>query len=186
MEMLQGQIQGLKSALVELREREKAFIRAGALQEQVEKARVAQDKMEHTLEDVKARRDELKTSRTDILRQACAPLAEAITALLPRGKAVVTLEDGLFIGWEDGERVVPYMGMSSGERVSYDAALSKSFLRGKGEKIIILESAEQDEANLVATLTRIVKESDPLIQWIVNSCHPPKEIPNGWNLVNLK
>jgi hypothetical protein len=185
MEQIQNLITGLKASLVELREREKIFIKSQTLQEQADKARTACDKLEDSLEVVKKTKTDLKEKRAEILKSALDPLAESITALLPRGEGVVTLDEKLFIGWKEGERLVPYGGMSSGEKVPFDSALSRALLKGEGLKIIVLEGAEEDENNLLATLEKILQQKDPSTQWIVNTCYPPKETPEGWKLVKL-
>ncbi len=186
MEILKAQIQGLKAFLSELREREKLFIKSQTLQEQADKARTACDKLEDSLEVVKKTKTDLKEKRAEILKSALDPLAQKITSLLPRGEAVVSLDDHLFLGWKDGERLVPYGGMSSGEKVPFDSALSRALLKGEELKIIVLEAAEEDENNLLSTLEKILQQKDPSTQWIVNTCYPPKLTPEGWKRVDLK
>lgn len=180
------QINGLKAAIKDLREKERLFIKANTLQEQAEKARFAIDKLTVDWMALKDRKAELKQKRADILKGALDPLANAITALLPRGEAILSLDETLFVGWKDGDRLIPYGGMSSGERVPFDSALSRALLKGEGLKIIVLESAEQDDGNLQTTLKKIIEVKDPSIQWIVNTWYAPKSIPDGWKEVILK
>jgi hypothetical protein len=178
-------VQGLKAALSQLREKERLFIKATTLQEQIEKSRVEMDDLENRIEEIKESKEDLKERRAEALRNALLPLAEAITSLLPRGQAVLTLEEHLFIGWRDGTRTTPYQGLSGGEKVFYDAALSHALLRGGGEKILIVEAAELDEKNLFATL-QAISSAHPEAQVMVTTCHAPGgKMPEGWKVVTL-
>jgi hypothetical protein len=174
----------LKASLIELREREKLFIKSQTLQEQADKARTACDKLEDSLEVVKKSRADLKQKRAEILRSALDPLAQAVTSLLPMGRAIIYLDDHLFIGWENEGRVRPYQGLSGGEKVFFDGALSAAMLKGGGQKILVLEAGELDDSNLVATLKKI-STSHPEAQIIMNTCHSPAKDVEGWKVVKL-
>jgi hypothetical protein len=184
-EIIKAQIKGLKTAIEELRAKEKLFIKANTLQEQTDTARKDAGEFEERLELVKTMRTELKDKRAEILKGALYPLAAGITALLPRGEAVLSLDDHLFLGWKDGKRTVPYGGLSGGEKVMFDGAMANSFLQGKGERIIVLEAGELDGPNLDATLKKI-QDNHPDVQVIVNTCHRPEKVPEGWKVVELK
>jgi hypothetical protein len=185
MEQIQNLITGLKTSLSELREREKLFIKSQTLQEQADKARTACDKLEDSLEVVKKTKADLKERRTGILRDALKPLEDAVTSLLPRGNAVLSLEDSLFIGWKDGERLVPYNGLSGGEKVFFDGALASALLKDGGQKILVLEGGELDDSNLTATLEKII-EAHPEAQVIMNTCHAPAVVSKDWKVIQLK
>ncbi len=179
-------VQGLKTAISNLREKERLFIKAATLQEQIEKSRVEMDALERRIEEIREFKDDLKEKRAEALRKALSPLAEAITNLLPRGRAVLSLEEHLFIGWREGARTVPYQALSGGEKVFYDAALSNALLQGGGEKILIIEAAELDEKNLFATL-QAISSAHPEAQVMMTTCHAPNgKIPDGWKVVNLQ
>lgn len=185
MEILKDQIQGLKSAIQTLRETERLFIKANTLAEAIEKARSDFKQIEEDLEASKETKANLKVEKFAMLKEACDPLAEKITGLLPAGKAIVTMEEELFIGWSKGMReTTPYSGLSGGEKVFFDAALSNALLRGKGQKILVIEAAEEDEFTLQSTLQMISKQN-PDAQILVLTCHEPKEVPKGWKVVNL-
>ncbi len=184
MEMIRDQIKGLRESLKELRARERLFIKNQTLLEQIEKARAGQDKLSKELEEVKARKTALKKERAEMLKGACAPLAESISVILPHGKAIVTLEDELSIGWEHEGKISPYQGLSGGEKVFFDAGLSNALLKGSKHKVLIVEAAEEDEANLMGMLAAISK-SNPDTQIIVNTWLDPATVPEGWEKVRL-
>jgi hypothetical protein len=185
MEQIQNLITGLKASLVELREREKIFIKSQTLQEQVEKARTAGDKLSDTLEAVKKTKSDAKQKRADILKSALDSLAKDITFLLPKGEAILSLDEKLFLGWKDGERLVPYQGLSGGEKVFFDGALASALLQGGGQKILIYEMAEMDQENMKTTL-QIISNSHPDIQIIANSWVDPGDVPPPWRKVVLQ
>lgn len=185
MDQLQNLIQGLKISLAELRDRERLFIKAQTLGEQIAKAQTAGDVLEESLEAVKTKKAELKEKRTGILRNALKPLEDAITSLLPRGNAVVNLDDHLFIGWKiDEKKTAPYNGLSGGEKVMFDGALASALLKGGGQKILILEGGELDQSNLEGTLEKII-QAHPDAQVIVNAWYKPHEVPEGWKVIRL-
>ena len=181
-QIYKDQIQGLKNSISTLREIERLFVRSSTLQEQEEKARSAGDKLEEKLEETKEKKASLKAQRAEILKSALGPLADAISALLPRGQAVISLDEKLFIGWQDGERLIPYAGLSGGEKVFYDSALANGLLQGLGmQKILVIEAAELDQENFNKTLGAITK-AHPDAQIIVSTCHDPGKVPEGWRI----
>ncbi len=184
MEMLKDQIQGLKQSIKTLRETERLFIKSQTLAEQVEKARSDMTGYEEDLEVTKEEKAAMRAEKFAMLKEACDPLAEKITSLLAYGEAVVTMEDELFIGWKHNERVTPYSGLSGGEKVFWDAAMSNALLTGPGQKILIIEAAEEDEETLQDSLTRILTVH-PEAQVLLLTCHAPEEFPEGWKVVNL-
>jgi hypothetical protein len=192
MQILKDNIQGLKSAIQTLRETERLMIKANTLAEQVEKARSDFKQIEEELEAAKEEKAILKAEKFAMLKEACEPLAQKITSLLPHGQAEVNMEEELFIGWrnkwfsttDERAKLVPYTGLSGGEKVFFDAALSNALLTGKGQKILVIEAAEEDEVTLAASLNTISK-THPEAQVLVLTCHAPKEIPAPWKVVSL-
>lgn len=185
MELLKDQIQGLRSAIQTLRGTERLFIKANTLSEAIEKARSDFQQIEEDLEATKEMKASLKAEKFAMLKEACDPLAAKITSLLPAGTAIVQMEEELFIGWSKGTReTTPYQGLSGGEKTFFDAALSNALLTGKGEKILVVEAAEQDEFTLHSTLEMITK-NNPEAQIIVLTCHAPEEVPKEWKVVEL-
>ncbi len=184
MQLIRDQILGLKSAIQTARETERLFIKSNTLSEAIEKARSDFQQIEEELEEAKQTKASLKTEKFAMLKEACDPLSEKISSLLPHGFAVIRMEEELFIGWGNEDRITPYNGLSGGERVFFDCALSNSLLTGKGHKILVLEAAELDEPTLAGTLLTI-SEANPDAQVLVLTCHAPKEVPECWKVVNL-
>jgi hypothetical protein len=186
MEMLRGRIDGLKVSLRIARESERLFIKSQTLAEQIAKSQSDIDKLTEQREEVVSKRESLKAKKAELLQGALEPINQAITELLPRGEAVITINGGLFIGWKNGPKVTPYLGLSGGERVGFDGALCSAMLKGSGDKIIVFESAEVDMNNLKSLLSAITKVH-PEVQVIVSTWAKPEkeEIPQGWNVVTL-
>ena len=185
MEMLKDNIVGLKMAIHMAREIERLFIKSNTLSEAIEKARSDLTQIEEELEEAKQMKASLKTEKFAMLKEACDPLAEKISSLLPYGEAVIKMEEELFIGWSKGNReTTPYQGLSGGEKCFFDSALSHALLTGKGQKILVVEAAEEDEFTLTSSLNTISKKN-PEAQIIVLTCHAPKEVPKPWKVVKL-
>ncbi len=184
MELIKDQILGLKSAIQTARETERLFVKSNTLLEAIEKARSDLNQIEEDLEEAKQMKASLKTEKFAMLKEACDPLAEKINSMLPYGTAVIGMEEELFIGWEHKDRITPYSGLSGGEQVFFNAALSNALLTGKGQKILVIEAGEMDDKNLNQTLLTI-SETHPDAQVLVLTCHAPKEVAPQWKVVSL-
>lgn len=186
-ELLESQISGLKSRLTELRSIEALFHKAQGLDEQAEKSRKEGEDMEAELQAAKETLSELRAEKAKATEASASALAATMCKVLPEGHAIFEITDAgeVFIGWSDpdGERI-PYAGLSGGQRVSFDQALCFALL-GKGEKVILMEGAELDEAHLRAALEHFSHLSEDT-QVILSTCHAPAEIPGGWNVVEVK
>jgi len=174
--LLKDTLSGLKTKGIELGEKRDLFVKAQGLNESIEKTRqetgllvIKQDK---TKEQIK----EKIALKNEAVSKTASALEEKMAEILPYGKAVFKIdEDGsVFIGWDDK----PYSGLSGGEKVAFDGALCHAL----GSEFLIFEAAELDSENLPATMEMLSKISK---QVIVNSCHEPKEVPDGWNVVKL-
>ena len=173
---------GLKGAINDAREAERILIKANTLAEQVEKARVDRDPFEKRITEIKEEKAKLKTQKTTSLSGVAAKLQGEITKLLPDGEAVLRIdEEGIFIGLKRDGKVTPYLSLSGGERAFFDAALANALLGDSLNKIIIGEMAEVD-ADKMSTLLKEITEIHPDVQFIFNSCHAPKEIPDNWKV----
>lgn len=175
---------GILQAISGLRQDERTFIKANTLSEQIEKARRDLDKLEGGQEDLKKSKREIKREKAEAMKSVCDPLGEAISALIPFGRAVVKMDENFFIGWEHDGRTTPYNGLSGGEKVFFDGALCNAFLAGDGERILVLEAAELDQANLARVLSAI-SEIHPDAQIIVNAWHEPDDVPEEWKEIRL-
>lgn len=176
---------GLKAAIGDAREAERIHIRSNTLVEQIEKARVDRDPLETRLAEMKEVKVSLKTQKTLSLTGTAEKLQNEITKLLPKGTAVLRIdEEGIFIGLKREGKVTPYLSLSGGERAFFDAALANALMGNSQNKIIVGEMAEVD-ADKMSTLLEEISTTHPDVQFIFNSCHEPKEIPNDWKVVEL-
>ena len=143
-QLLEDHVSGLNAKLQELIEASGLFKKAQGLHEEAVKA--ASEKIEKA-ELVVATKKELAELR-EKKRQALKPTAEGIaskmSAVLPEGNGIFEIQDDgdVWIGWQrpDGARG-PWAGLSGGQRVSFDQAISYALL-GRGEKVIILEGSD--------------------------------------------
>ena len=96
--------------------------------------------------------------KSNLMDSVCGRVADAVSELLPEGAAAVRIEDGkLFIGRQltHDSPQVSYLGLSGGERVLFDAALSNALLSDSDHKVLVVEAAECDQASLSGVLSRI-------------------------------
>jgi len=184
-QILIQQRDGLKAAIQDAREAERVHIKSNTLAEQIEKARVDRDPLEKRLSEIKEEKVKLKTEKTLSLSGTAGKLQGEITKLLPDGEAVLRIdEEGLFIGLKREAGITPYLSLSGGEKAFFDAALANALLGDSPNKIIIGELAEVDEMKM-STILKEISTVHPDVQFLFNSCHAPKEIPNEWNVVVL-
>ncbi len=185
-ETLQTQIQGLGGNLASLRLQKDLFIKAQGLDEEAEKARAEAEETEASLHAVKEEISELKAKKAEAMAPTANALSGAMSRVLPSGKGIFEISDaGIWIGWEkpNGLRV-PYMGLSGGEKVAFDQALSFALL-GDGEKILILEAAEMDPMHLTAALNHLSTIPEDT-QIILNTWCSPAEAPPQWAIQVIK
>lgn len=181
MKLLQDQIDGLKGKREELRRDQTAFIKAQGLDEEVEKLRNEAIRYTKDAEAVKGRIKELVGRKNKAIQTTADKFAATMGAVLPEGKAAFTVSDDgeAFLGWQRADGVmIPYAGLSGGEKVFFDAALAFA-LQGN---VIIQESAELDGKHLMESLE---KYSGGEVQVIVSSCHEPNGLPKGWKEIRL-
>ena len=184
-QILLQQRDGLKKAIGDSREAERVHIKANTLAEQIEKARVDRDPLDKRIAEIKDEKVNLKTEKTLSLSGTAGKLQNEITKLLPDGEAILRIdEEGLFIGLKRAAGVTPYLSLSGGEKAFYDAALANALLGNSPNKIIIGEMAEVD-ADKMSTFLKEITEVHPDVQFVFNSCHAPKEIPEGWKVTEL-
>ena len=185
--LLENQITGLKAKIKDLRSDERIFLKASGLEEEAEKAKIEVAEFENKIQAEKEDISDLRSKKTAALQKTIKAFAKTMSTILPSGQALFNIQgDGVvFIGWKNGDRTTPYEGLSGGERVTFDSALSYALLGDAENKVIILEAAELDGPNFTATLAHLEK-SNPDAQLIVNSCHVPSKIPEGWAVVKFK
>lgn len=178
-QLIQDQVVGLKAKIKEHRANKDLFIKAQGLQEQEEKLRAEAKKHRDDAAFLKNSNKKLQEKKNQIVSSSTKPLAEKITSLLPEGKGVVEVgEDGSFLlAWHNGKVVVPYHGLSGGEKATFDAALAAALKAN----VVICEFAELDKKRLGIALEKI----NGGVQTIVLSCHRPESIPKDWTVIEL-
>jgi len=187
-ETLKKQILELQGDIRYLRQEEAKFIKAQGLDEQKEKARAAILKINEQITATKAELKELKKKKADAVAPTAEALAETMSTILPHGQAVFEISDDgkVFIGWKrNGGLPVPHGGLSGGEKIMFDAALSFALLGSTENKILILEAAEMDNDRLFAALEHLTAKN-PDAQIICNTCHAPEMVPSGWQVVEVQ
>lgn len=185
-QLLNNQLQGLASKLLELRKNKSKFDKAQGLQEQEEKLKAEIQKGEGDILTVKKDLASLKSEKAVAVKATAEALASEMGKILPEGKAYFDVVAGgkVVLGLDRDGRKSPYEGLSGGEKVSFGGALSSVLLGDSQNKTIIIEGAELDEEHLWAMLNLISKEGGDT-QYIVNTCHRPEEIPEEWKVVTL-
>jgi len=181
---LQNQITGLESRKKELQDAEKIFIKAQGLHESAEKAGADHGKKEVKLQAIKEEIAELQAKKREALQPTAEALSAKMSEVMPEGKAILGIsDDGVWIGWErsDGVRV-PYAGLSSGQKVPFDAALAYALLGSSGNKVIIFETGECDPVHLQRLVNHLTANSLPNTQVIVNAYQMPATVPPGWEV----
>ena len=183
-QMITDQIAGLEASIKTLRDTEKLFLKVQGIDEEIESSRQKAIDTNADAETLKADIAEKKTEKSKAMASTANALAGAMGAVLSTGEAVFDITDGkVFLGWKFEDRVTAYPGLSGGEKVAFDSALSNVLL-GEGEKLTILEAAEVDSDNLSVMLSKIAKEGSG--QFIVATCHQPNApLLADWNIVAL-
>jgi len=185
-EMLTQQVTGLQAKLTELRTGENLFHKAKGLDEEIEKARKDVTKIELDNQTVKEELAELRGQKAAALASTAEALSEKMSLVLPEGKALLEIgEDGsVWIGWELNGVRRPHKGLSGGQRVLFNQALSFAML-GEGEKILIVEAAELDDARLLVALEHLSRLPED-VQVVLSTCHVPPLTPTEWSVVEVK
>lgn len=176
---LQDQITGLDARLKELRNIKDRFIKAQGLEEESEKARQEIGGLEVDHQTVKEELSELQGKKAGALAPVSAGLSAAMSGALPEGRGLLEIgDDGVFLGWELGGVRRPYRGLSSGQKVTFEAALSHALL-GPGPKLLIVEGGELDQEHLLATMQQLAGLPEE-VQVMLMTCHRPFGKPEGW------
>lgn len=189
--LLRDHVDGLEKALREERNIEARFIKASGLDEQAEKDAAEAERAREKVAEIKVNLSELLQKRNAAVASTAKALSEAGSAMLPEGElSMIVSEDGaVSIGWKrpDDGVVVPYAGLSGGQKVLVDAALCYALSDASASKnrVIIMEAAELDSGRLNMLLSHLVK-TNPSAQVVVNTCHLPNGVvPDGWKVVEV-
>lgn len=179
LQILQNQHDGLVAAGKKLREKERLFLKAQGLDERIAKSQKEIIAEESELETIKEDLALKISEKNKAVAGTITALAEKMGEILPVGETVLDVTDGKFlIGWKIDGSLRAYSGLSGGEKVTFDSALDQAL----GCGIIVQESAELDKDFLLQVIEKLTLLDK---QVIVNSCHPPAEIPEGWNATTL-
>ncbi|MBW1813056.1 MAG: hypothetical protein JRJ39_05100 [Deltaproteobacteria bacterium] len=186
--IIEDQIEGLIKKGKGLREQQRLFDKRSGIVELIEKNKLDMVNLETDLATKKEDLSELKAQKADAVRDTLISMQDKITELLPEGDGIVHLkDDGSFIiGWMlPNKPLVPYEGLSGGQKVVFGQALGNALLGNAKEKFLIYEGGEVDEKNLIALLKQVGERKDDT-QIIINTWCKPKDIPKEWHLIELK
>jgi chromosome segregation ATPase len=185
--ILENQIKGLRDRLIILRIEEGKFLMAKGLEEEIEALIESAGTARTKLAEAKKTLAALKEQKAQAVAGTVEKLGQEMGRILPEGEGVMKIEDdgSVTLAWKNrGGRVVPYSGLSGGQRILYDAALAHALLGNATHPLLILEAAELDETRLAQALEHIAA-TNPAAQLLVNTCHNPAAIPAGWAVVDL-
>ncbi len=176
MQILQNQIAGLIAQGKELRNKQYLFIEAKGLDKSIAQSGKDLAEKEAELEKVKA---DLKTAvdqKNAAVAATTKALAEKMGEILPEGEAVFNIDEGkVFLGWNKDGKTRAHAGISGGEKVTFDSALTNAL----GCGVLITEGAEIDRDQIYSVIAML---SEVDAQVILNTCHGPKEAPENWNV----
>jgi hypothetical protein len=186
--LMQDRISGLTAKLTELRTASDLFKKAQGLHEEAEKAGKEAGEAEARLQTSKTKLAELRAQKHQALQSTVEALSKKMSEVLPEGEAAIKIgEDGdVWIGWKrpDGRRV-PWAGLSGGERIIFDAALSCALLGDKGG-VLVLEAAEADPIRLQKMLTALARNTPASVQVILNTWSAPANVPEAWRVETIQ
>jgi len=179
-------ISGLTEKLRGIKERKDVFVKAMGLEEKAADARVRVQELVTQIADGQRIIDNLSGKKSEIVGRVCSQIADAMSKLLPYGKAMFKIEnDAIFVGWDiPGQGLVPYSGLSGGQEVAFRPALG-FVLGGPGSKVVIIEAAEMDDKSLTALLEHLPTETPEDTQIVVSTCHAPSVVPAQWEITIL-
>lgn len=171
---MRGLVKGLRQKRENLMADKDIFLKLSGINEEIEKANQDKEGFEEELIEAKVIRDAAKNRKSASVSKTVSEIEKKMNAVLPSGEALFTYyqdENEKFtmqIGWKDGDKRVPYNGLSGGEKQIFDAALANVL----DANIIVVEAAELDDENLLKTLNELRKLDK---QVIVNTCHSISE-----------
>jgi len=187
-ETIQNKIDGLKSAISELRKNEKLFLKAQGIDEAIEKMRLDLLKSESQIEATKEEIVKLQMRKAAAVSETAKMLSAAMSKVLPAGKAVFNVDDNgnSQIGWLiQGAKISPYEGLSGAEKAQFDVALAYALLADSKCKVLVLEGSEIDSDHLSDFLNHL-SDTNPEAQIIVNHWSNPKaSLSETWNIIYI-
>jgi len=177
-QMMKDQIAGMITKGEDLRKKEKVFLKAQGISEEIERANQDREKTTKELAAAKEKKKDLIAKKGKAVAGAAGKIVEKLNELLPFGSAVFDCTDGLVIGWKDEEKFTPYNGLSGGQKQIFDTALAHVL----DANIIVLEAAELDIDHMSAALEDFAGIEK---QVIVNTCHQVPVVPEAFVKIEL-
>lgn len=179
--LLKDQLSGIETKGKDLRVKEKLFLKASGIDEELAKTQKELIDLEGQLPDLKEKLTETVQKKNEAVQSSISAISEKMAEVLPEGMPVFKINDdgSLLIGWEYEGVFRPYEGLSGGEKVQFDLALAHALNAG----ILFMEGAEADDQSLVDTMGMLTQVDK---QVIVCTCHPPESVPDGWACINLE
>lgn len=180
-------VRGLEERIRQLRADERLFQRAAGLRAQQGKDADAAAKLREAREREKARLVELANEKSTAMKATATAIAERMAQVLPHGRAEFRVDDegGVFLGWEiPGHGVVPYSGLSGGQRVMFESALAYALTRPGTNPVIVIEGAEMGVE--IGLLLDAVAKSNIGVQIVACTCHDLPTVPSGWMMTRIE
>ncbi|WP_299396046.1 hypothetical protein [uncultured Desulfovibrio sp.] len=178
---------GLRDRLAALRNEERALQRASGLEEQRRKDKAESLELETRLTAAKDRLRELAQKKAEAMQATATAIAEKMGRMLPYGRAVfsVTDEGAALLGWEiPNHGLVAHAGLSGGQKVLFDAALSYALTQQDRENaVILIEGAELGQE--IGLLLNSVADANMEAQILACTCHEITAAPDGWKLERI-
>lgn len=176
---LKDLISGLEASKKDLEAKKDLFIKAKGLDEQAAKLRAEIAAIQDNVSTEKDKKTKLVDQKNKALMSVMSRVEQSMNDVLPYGFARAQIEEdgSVFIGWNTGKAIVPYSGLSGGEKATFDPALCKAL----GGNILIVEAAEIDSAHLSEAFSKYEASG---MQVIVSTCHIP-QLPLNWQVVKL-
>jgi hypothetical protein len=177
-------VSGLKQKKINLEADEKVFLKLSGINEAIEKANQDKSDYKGELVDAKEDRDNAKKKKSEAIANTTFKIEKAMNKILPSGKAVFDYRQNedekynMLIGWNDDKKTTPYNGLSGGQKQIFDAALANVL----DANIIVVEAAELDSENVFKTLHQLAHIDK---QVIFNTCHPVKEAPEPFKIIEV-
>jgi len=188
LQMLKDRVTGLTEKIKSLRLSSDQLNRLAGLETEEMQVRKELSESDATIQALKEDISELQSKKAKSVGKSAKGLADTMSKILPTGEALfqITPDETVFIGWKlaDGQ-VTPYHGLSGGQRIAFDMALAYALLSRAKTKILIMEAAEVDDTNLSLMLNHMTKNATEDMQIIINTCHEPSSIPDGWAVTRL-
>lgn len=176
----------LEARLATLRDQRDAHVKASGMAEEQAKLKLEVSELSLEIQADKEALAELQGQKAGVVSGVCGKIADAMSAILPEGRAVFEIRDEtVFIGWERNGVIVPVQGLSGGQRAVFNPALAY-VLAGEGEKIISIEGGEIDSSNMATMLDQIPKRIPSDCQVIISTCNSPNSVPDTWEVTILK